>query len=217
MSMFNLAISCLTTSNLPWVMEVTFQVPVHYCSLQYLTTSITSHIHNWVLLLLWLCPFILSGVISPLTSSSILGIYPSGEFIFQCPIFFVSSYCSCGSQGKNTEVVWHSFLQWTTFYQNSPPRPVHLGWPYTSWLSSLIPRMSMFTLSISCLTTCNLPWFMDLTFKVPMQHFSLQHQILLLSPVTSTTGYSFALAPSLHSFWSYFSTDLQEHIWHLLT
>ena len=34
--------------------------------------SITSHIHNWVLFLLWLHPFILSGVISPLISSSIL-------------------------------------------------------------------------------------------------------------------------------------------------
>ena len=49
--------------------------------------SITSHIHNWVLFLLWLHPFILSGVISPLISSSILGTYWPGEFIFQCPIF----------------------------------------------------------------------------------------------------------------------------------
>ena len=43
--------------------------------------------HNWVLFLLWLCLFILSGVISPLISSSILGTYHPGEFIFQCPIF----------------------------------------------------------------------------------------------------------------------------------
>ena len=49
--------------------------------------SIISHIHNWVLLLLWLCLFILSGVISVLFSSSISGTYPPGEFIFQCPIF----------------------------------------------------------------------------------------------------------------------------------
>ena len=48
---------------------------------------ITSHIHPWVLFLLWRCLFILSGVISPLFSSSILGTYPPGEFIFQCPIF----------------------------------------------------------------------------------------------------------------------------------
>ena len=30
---------------------------------------------------------------------------------------------------------------------------------------------------------------MDLTFQVPMQYCSLQHWTLLLSPVTSTTGY----------------------------
>ena len=48
--------------------------------------------------------------------------------------------------------------------------------------------MSTFTLAISCLTTSNLPWFMDLTFQVPMQYCSLQHLTLLPSPVTSTTG-----------------------------
>ena len=51
--------------------------------------------------------------------------------------------------------------------------------------------MSIFTLAISCLTTSSLPWFMDLTFQVPMQYCSLQHRILLLSPITSTTGYCF--------------------------
>ena len=49
--------------------------------------------------------------------------------------------------------------------------------------------MLMFTLTISCLTTSNLPWFMDLTFQVPVHHFSLQHRSLLPSPVTSTPGY----------------------------
>ena len=93
MLMFALVI-CLTTSSLPWFMDLTFQVPMQYCSLQH-WTSITSHIHNWVFfLLLFVCLFllclylfILSGVISPLFSSSILGTYPLGEFIFQCPIF----------------------------------------------------------------------------------------------------------------------------------
>ena len=42
--------------------------------------------HNWVLFLLWLHPFILSGVISQLISSSILGTYQPGEFPFQYPI-----------------------------------------------------------------------------------------------------------------------------------
>ena len=31
--MFTLAISCLTASNLPWFMDLTFQVPTQYCSL----------------------------------------------------------------------------------------------------------------------------------------------------------------------------------------
>ena len=35
--------------------------------------SITSHIHNWVLFLLWLCLVILSGITSLI--SSILGTY----------------------------------------------------------------------------------------------------------------------------------------------
>ena len=51
--------------------------------------------------------------------------------------------------------------------------------------------MSVFTLAISCLTTSNLPWFMDLTFQVPMQHCSLQHQTLFPSPVTSSAGCCF--------------------------
>ena len=35
--MFTLAISCLTISNLPWFMDLTFQDPMQYCSLQHQT------------------------------------------------------------------------------------------------------------------------------------------------------------------------------------
>ena len=45
----------------------------------------------------------------------------------------------------------------------------------------------MFILAISWLITSNLSWFLDLTLQVPIQYDSLQHQPLLLSPVTSTT------------------------------
>ena len=48
---------------------------------------------------------------------------------------FVFSHCSWGSQGKNTEVVYHSLFQWTTFCQTSPPWPDCLGWPHTAWRS----------------------------------------------------------------------------------
>ena len=59
--------------------------------------------------------------------------------------------------------------------------------------------MLMFTLVISCLTTSNLPWLTDLTFQVPMQYCSLQHQTLLLSPAPSTTGRCFCFG-SIPSF-----------------
>ena len=88
MSMFTRAISYLTTSSLPWFVDLTFQVSyaiLPFTSLDF--TSITSHNHTWVLFMLWLHPFILSGVISPLISCSILGTYRPGEFIFQCHIF----------------------------------------------------------------------------------------------------------------------------------
>ena len=57
----------------------------------------------------------------------------------------------------------------------------------------------MFTLAISCLTTSNLPWFMDLIFQVPVQYCSLQNWTLLPSPDTSTTGCCFRFG-SISSF-----------------
>ena len=59
--------------------------------------------------------------------------------------------------------------------------------------------MSTFTLAISCLTTSNLPWFMDLTFQVSAQYCSLQHQTLCPSPVTSTPEHYYSFG-SISSF-----------------
>ena len=56
----------------------------------------------------------------------------------------------------------------------------------------------MFTLAIFCVTTSNLPWFMDLTFQVPKK-YSLQHWTLLPSPVTSSTASCFCFG-SVSSF-----------------
>ena len=129
MSMFTLAISCLTTSNLPWFMVLTFQVPMQYCSLQHWTllsppVTSTTGCHfcfgsaSSFLLELFLCS-------SPVVywSPTILGFHLSMSYLFSF------SYCSCGSQDKNAEVVCHSLLQWTMFCQNSPP------WPHPSWVT----------------------------------------------------------------------------------
>ena len=51
-------------------------------------TSITCHIHNWVLFLLWLSLFILSAVISPLISSIILGTFTDLESSSFSVLFF---------------------------------------------------------------------------------------------------------------------------------
>ena len=85
---FTLAISSLATANLPWFMDL--NITGSYAILLFIAsefTSITSHIHDWVLFLLWLHLFFLSGVSAPLISRSIFGTYLPGEFILQCPIF----------------------------------------------------------------------------------------------------------------------------------
>ena len=78
--------------------------------------------------------------------------------------------------------------------------------------------MSMFSLAISCLTTSNLPWCMDLTFQLPMQYCSSQHWTLLSPPCISTVGHCFcfgsassfllelSLCSSLAAYWA--SIDL---------
>ena len=59
--------------------------------------------------------------------------------------------------------------------------------------------MSTFTLAISCLSTSNLPWFMDLMFQVPMQCCCWQHRTLFPSSVTYTTVCCFCFG-SISSF-----------------
>ena len=87
MSMFILAISCLTTSNLPWFMGLTFQAPMQYCCLQH-RTLLLHQLHPKLGIVFALAPsLILSRVISTLIFSSILGTYQPGDFIFQCHIF----------------------------------------------------------------------------------------------------------------------------------
>ena len=49
----------------------------------------------------------------------------------------------------------------------------------------------MFILTISCLTRSNLPWFMFLTFQVPMRYCSSQHRVLPSSPASSTAEHHF--------------------------
>ena len=66
----------------------------------------------------------------------------------------------------------------------------HLKSPSPVHFSSLIPRMSTFTLAIS-FHHFQFALIHGPTFQVPMQYCSLQYRTLLLSPVPSTTGCCF--------------------------
>ena len=141
MLMFTLATSCLTASNLPWFMDLTFQVPMQYCCLQhqtFLLSPVTSTTGYFV------CLFVFCfGSIPSFFLELILHCSPGAYWVptdlgsssFSVYLF-TFSYCSWDSQGKNTEVVCHSLLQWTMVCQNSPPWPVHLGWPLHSMAHS---------------------------------------------------------------------------------
>ena len=157
MLMFTLAISSLTTFSLPCFADLTFQVPMQYCSSQHWallsppnTSTIECHFPFGLsssffleLLLIALC----SSLVAHGTPSD-LGAHLLVSYLF------AFSYCSWGSGGKSTGVVCHSPFQWTTFCQNSPPWPVSLGWPFTAWPIASLSYESPFSLdswSLRCL------------------------------------------------------------------
>ena len=109
MSMFILAISCLTTSNLPWFVDLTFQV-LWNIALYSIGLYFHYQSHPQLGIVFALALFLHSSwSYSPQISRSILGTYRPVEFIFHCPIFLSFLTVHGGSQDKNTEVVWHSF------------------------------------------------------------------------------------------------------------
>ena len=71
-------------------------------------TFSTRHIHSWASFLLWLSLFIPSGAISLLFSSCVWNTcWPGGSSFSVIP--FRLSFCSCGSQGKNAEVIRYNY------------------------------------------------------------------------------------------------------------
>ena len=134
MSTSTLAISCLTTFNLPWFTDLTFQVPTQYS--------------------LWHRTLLPSPVISTNGCSFHFGSASSfflELFIHSTPVaywaptdlgsssFTITSFCLLiqFSRVLNARILkWLAifFSSVPRFCQNSPPWPNHLGWPYTAWL-----------------------------------------------------------------------------------
>ena len=154
--MFSLPIYCLTTSNLPWFMDILGSYAILLFTVSDLA-SITSHIPTWVLFLLWLHPFILFGVISPLISSSMFSPTDLGSSFFN-----ILSFCLfILFMGFSRQEYWSGLpflLQQTTFCQNSPPWPIRLGWPYTAWLSFIeLDKAVVHVIRFLCMVSLCLP------------------------------------------------------------
>ena len=139
MLMFTLAISSLTTSNLPWFMDLTFQVSMQYCSLQHrtlLSSPVTSTIG---------CCFCFGSV-----SSFFLELFLHWSQVACWPpidlgssSFSVLSFCIfILFMGYSRQEYWNGLpfpspvdhILSTGNDRSFPPWPVHLGWPYTAWL-----------------------------------------------------------------------------------
>ena len=101
------------------------------------------------------------------------------------------SYCSWGSQGKNTEMACHSLLQWTTFCQTSLPWPAHLGWPHMAWLSFIELDKAVVLVWLNWLVFC------DYGFGVSALWCPLATPAVLLGFLLPWTwGYLFTAAPA---------------------
>ena len=129
---------------------------MQYCSLQHQTLLLSPVTSTAGYCFCLVPPFILSGVISPLISRHLLtwGVPLSVSY------HFAFSYCSWGPQGKNTEVVCHSLLQWTAFCQTSAPWPAHLELPHTAWLSFI--ELDIAVVRVIRLTSFLWVWFVCL-------------------------------------------------------
>ena len=103
---------------------------------------------------------------------------------------FAFSNFSWGSQGKNTEVVCHFLLQGTTFRQASPPRPSHLGWPHTVWLS--FTELDTAVVHVIRLASCLRLWFPSVCLLMP----SLCAYHLTWVSLTLDVWYLFTAAPA---------------------
>ena len=121
---FTLAVPCLISSNLPWFTDLTFQVPMQYCSLQHWTslsppnTSTTEHCFHFGTF----TSFFMDLLAIALCSSPVQYLTPSDLGCSSSSVIAIClTICTWGSWGKNTGIVCHSLLQWTMFYQNSPP------------------------------------------------------------------------------------------------
>ena len=212
---------------LPICLDSWTNIPGSYAILLFTAshfTSINSHIHNWVLFLFWLCLFTLSGVISPLISSSILGIYRPGEFIFQCPIFlpfhtvhgllkqeywsglpFRSPVDHVLSEFSTTIPLWTELNQ-EPWWRTIPPLPVKFSFLFSPEISIIA------TTSLS--TWMYLKWIRvsSLTTGLPFQPLCYWSSTFLKTRLSSSSSFCMTSLSHAHHFLYYILWKLHHDI-----
>ena len=112
-------------------------IPGSYVILLFIASnlaSITSPIHNWVVFLLWLHPFILLELFlhwSPVAYWAPTDLGSSSFSVLSFCLFILF-------MGFSRQEYWSGLpfpSPGTTFCQTSPPWPDSLRWPHTAWLS----------------------------------------------------------------------------------
>ena len=136
MSVFTLAIACLTKSYLTWFIELTFQIPMQYCSLQH------------------------QALLSPTDTSfssyfSTLPQYQIGHLPAWVTHLLVLSFCLFILETRTLKWFAIPFPSRTTFCQNAPPWPIHLGWPCTAWLRASLSHTRLWSMWSFQLTFCD--------------------------------------------------------------
>ena len=163
MSMFNFAISQLTVSNLPWFMDLTFQVPMQHCSLHHQnlrslpdTSTTECYFHFGPVASFFLGLLVINcSLLFPYWTPSNLGSSSSSVINFcLCMLFMAFSqqeYCSglpfSPPVEKNSDHVLSELSTMTVFCQNSPLWPVHFGWPCMAWFRASLIYTSLFTMT----------------------------------------------------------------------
>ena len=160
---------------------------MQYCSLQHRTlllSPVTS-----TLFLLWLHPFILSGIISLLISCSIFSTYQLREFIFQYPI--ILPFHTVHVVLKATTLKWLAIsFSSGPHSQTSPPWPVRLGWPHMAWLSFI--ELDKAVVHVIRLASFQLLWFQCVCPLMPSRNTYHLTWVCL----TLEVGYLFMAVPA---------------------
>ena len=142
--------------------------------------------------LLWLHPLILSGVISPLISSSILGTYWPGEFLFQYPIILPFHTV----HGVSRQEYW-SGLPFPSpvdhILSDLSTMPARLVWPHRAWLSFIELDKAMVLVWLDWLVFCGYVF----SVSALLQHLPSYLGFSYLGRGISLHGYSSKAQPLL--------------------